>query len=92
MVIEHLGKDLQHGSIVLIAEAFDIDIEKNCLRRSLCRLVNEHEGRRIICEFLPEPLDGRNSIDCPVFQNIREHLQEVRFTTSKETGYPDADI
>ena len=33
-----------------------------------------------------------DTVDLPVLHNIREHLQEVGFTASKETGDPNADV
>ena len=83
MVIEHLREDLQHGGIVLIAEAFNVDIEKNCLRRSLGRLVNQHESCRIIRKLLAEPLDRRNAVDGSVCDVEGETTSGVDMASDK---------
>ena len=90
--IEHLGKDAQHRGLVLVDGAFNIDVEEDGFRLAPCGPVDQHEGRRIILKLFAEHLNGGNAVDISVLQYVRQHFQEVRFTTSKEAGDPDADI
>ena len=92
MVIEHLCKDAEHRSLILVDRAFNVDIEKDGLGLATGSLVNQHERGRIIRELLAEHFDRRNTANRLVLKDIGEHLQEVRFTTSKEAGDPYADI
>ena len=92
MIVEHLCKYTKYGSFVFIAEAFNINVEKNGFRLTLCSTVNQHKGCRIIFKLFPETLYTTNALNCFVLQKIREHFQKVRFTTSKETRNPNAHI
>ena len=84
MVIEHLGKDAQHCGFVLINGTFDIDIEQDGFRFHAGSPVDQHEGCRIISKLLPEHLYDSRAIDFLILKDIREHLEQVRFTTAKE--------
>ena len=92
MVVEHLSKDAQNSRLVLVDGAFHINVEQNRLRLAAGGFVNHHEGGGIIGELLPEALDGSDSLNFPVLQNVGQHLQEVGFTAAKEAGNPYAGI
>jgi hypothetical protein len=70
----------------------NVDVEKNGLGLATGSLVNQHECGRIIRKLLAEHFDRRNTANRLVLKDVGKHLQEVRFTTSKETGDPHADI
>ena len=92
VVIEHLGKDAQHGCLVLVDGAFDIDVEKDRIRLPFCCPVDQHKGGRIFRKLFSETFDGLYALNFFILQQIGQHFQEVRFTTSKETGDPNADV
>ena len=92
VVVEHLCKYAEHRSLILVDRAFNVDIEKDGLGLATGSLVNQHERGRIIRELFAEHLDRWNTANRLVLKDVGEHLQEVRFTTSKETGDPYADI
>ena len=92
MVVEHLGKDAQNSRLVLVDGAFHVDVEQNRFRLASGGFINHHEGGGIIGELLPKALDGSDSLDFPVLQNVGQHLQEVGFTAAKEAGNPHAGI
>ena len=92
MVIEHLCKDAEHRSLVFVDRAFNVDVEKNSLSLATGSLVDQHERSRIIRKLLAEHFDRRNTANRLVLKDVGKHLQEVRFTTSKEAGNPHSDI
>ena len=92
MVIEHLSEDAEYRSLVLIDRAFNVDVEKNGLGLATGSLVDQHECGRIIRKLLTEHFDRRNTANRLILKDVRKHLQEVRFTTSKEAGDPHTDI
>ena len=92
VVVKHLGENAQHGGFVLVDGAFDIDVEKDRICPAFCCTVDQHEGGRIIGKLRPEPLHGLHALNLFVFQQVGQHFQEVRFTTSEEAGYPNADV
>ena len=92
MVVEHFGKYTKNSRLVLIAESLNINIEQNCLRRSLCGTVDQHKGCRIILKLFTETLYTADAFYLFVLQKVGKHFQEVRFTTSKESGNPNAHI
>ena len=92
MVIEHLCKDAEHRSLVFVDRAFNVDVEKNSLSLATGSPVDQHERGRIIRKLLAEHFDRRDTAHRLILKDVGEHLQEVRFTTSKETGDPHADI
>ena len=92
MVIEHLGENAQHCCFILIDGTLNVDIEQNRLCLISGCIINQHEGGRIICKLLAEALYGFHAVHFLVLQQIRKHLQEVRFTTSKEAGNPHTHI
>ena len=92
VVIEHLGKDTQHGGLVFVNGTLNVYIEKNGLSLGTGGLVDQHEGCRVIRELLAEALDRADTLDFPVFEDVGQHLQEMGFTASKEAGDPDAHV
>ena len=92
MVIEHLCEYAEHRSLVLVDRAFNVDIEKDGLSLATGSLVDQHERSRIIRKLLAEHFDRRNTANRLVLKDVGKHLQEVRFTTSKEAGNPHSDI
>ena len=92
VVVKHLGENAQHGGFVLVDGAFDIDVEKDRIRPAFCGTVDQHEGGRIVGKLRPEPLHGLHALNLFVFQQVGQHFQEVRFTTSEEAGNPNADV
>ena len=92
MVVEHFGKYTKYGSLVFITEAFNINVEKNGFRLSLCSTVDQHKSCRVILKLFTETLHTANAFYLFIFQKIGKHFQEVRFTTSKKTRNPNAHI
>lgn len=56
--------------------------------------VDQHEGGGVIRQlrFLPKTFHGADTVDFTVLQKVRQHLQEVGFTTAEEARNPHADI
>lgn len=54
--------------------------------------INQHECCRIILKFFTKSFYCTNTLYLLISKQVGEHFQEVRFTTSKETGNPDANI
>ena len=92
MVVEHLCKNTKYSSLVFIAEAFNINVEKNGFRLTLRGTVDQHKSCRVILKFFTETLHTANAFYLFIFQKVGKHFQEVRFTTSKETGNPNTHI
>ena len=92
VIVEHLGKDPQHGGLVLVDGAFNVNVEKDGLRAGAGSLVDQHEGRRVFLKLLAEALDRADALDFPVFEDVGQHLQEMGFTASKEAGDPDTHV
>ena len=91
MFIEHLGKNTQNSGFVFVDRALGIDVEKNGVRRNRCTVFNlcEHHG---IIKLISKVFDGMFSGNHFIGKQIREHLQEVRFTASEEAGNPYTDF
>ena len=92
MIIEGLSKHTQNSSFVLIDRTLNINIEQNRLCLHFCRTVNQHISCRVILKFLAESFNAMNAFYLFILQKIGQHFQEVRFTTSKETGNPYTGI
>ena len=92
MVIEHFCKNTKNSRLVFIAESLNINIEQNCLRRSLCGTVDQHKGCRIVLKLFTETLYTSDAFYLFIFQKVGKHFQKVRFTTTKETGNPNTHI
>ena len=92
VVVEHLGKDTQHSGLVLVDRTLNVNIEKDCLSLAPGGTVNLHKGCRVILKLLAEHLDSGGIRHSLVLQNVGQHFQEVRFTTSEKTGNPHTDI
>ena len=54
--------------------------------------INQHECCRIILKFFTKSFYCTNTLYLLISKQVGEHFQEVRFTTSKETGNPNSDI
>ena len=54
--------------------------------------INQHECCRVILKLFTESFYGTNALNLLIGKQVGEHFQEVRFTTSKETGNPNSDI
>ena len=92
MVIEHFGKDTHYSGLVLVDGTFNINVEKDSLCFTLGSSVDLHKGGRIIRKLLAEHFNRSSSGNILILQNIRQHFQKVRFTTSKEARDPDSNI
>ena len=92
MIVEKKKKNTKDGSLVFVDRPFNVDIEQDGFRFYLCGTVNHHIGCRIVLKFFAETLHTANAVYLFVLQQIGEHFQEVRFTTSKESGNPHAGI
>ena len=92
MVVKHFGKDTKYSSLVFIAESLNINVEQNCLSRSLGGTVDQHKSCRVVLKLFTETLYTADAFYLFIFQKIRKHFQEMRFTTSKETRNPNAHI
>ena len=92
MVVEHLCKDTKNSSLIFIAEALNINIEQNCLRRSFCGAIDQHKGCWVVLKFFTETLYTADAFYLFIFQKVGKYFQEVRFTTSKETWNPNTHI
>ena len=92
MMIEHFCENTKDSRLVFIAESFDVDIKQNGLCRSFGGMINQQKGCRIIFKFFTETLCTADTFYFFIFQKIRKHFQEMRFTTSKKTGDPHTHI
>ena len=92
VVIEHLCKNTKNSSLVLVDGTFNIDIEKNGVCMALGNRINQHECCRVILKLFTESFYGTNTLNLLIGKQVGKHFQEVRFTTSKETGNPNSDI
>ena len=92
MVIEHLRKYTKNRSFIFIAESLNINIEKNGFRLPLRGTVDQHKSCRVILKLFTKTLHTANAFYLFIFQKVGKHFQEVRFTTSKETGNPNTHI
>ena len=54
--------------------------------------IDQHECCRIILKLFTESFYGTNTLYLLISKQVGEHLQKVRFTTSKEAGNPHSDI
>ena len=70
MVIEHFGKHTENCGSILIDGTLDINVEKDCVRLTLCRLIYEHEGCRIILKLATESLYSLNALYFLIFKDI----------------------
>ena len=92
VVIEHFRKHTEHGGLILIDRTFNINVEQNSVSMPLGYLVNQHESCWVVLKFLAKSFYCTNTLHFPIFKQIRQHLQKVRFTTSEEAGNPNTDI
>ena len=74
MMIEHLCKDAQHGCFVFVDGTLYVNIEKDGFRAGTGRLVDHHEGGRIIRKLFPEAFDRLNAAHFAICQDIRKHF------------------
>ena len=91
VVIEHLRKDTQHGGLVLVDRAFNVDVEQDGLRGNADTFLHRRIHHRII-KLVRKVIEGVFAVHLFVGEKTGEHFQEVRFTTAKEAGNPDADL
>ena len=91
IVIKHLGKYAEDCRVVLINGALDINIKEDSICLTADCAGNLHEGSLIV-KLLPEIILHALSVHFLILQKVGKHLQEMRFTTSKETGDPHAHI
>ena len=92
MVIEHFRKDTHYSGLILVDRTFNINIKKNSLCFTFGSSVDLHKGGRIIRKLLTEHFNRCSFGNSLILQNIRQHFQKVRFTTSKEARDPDSNI
>ena len=92
VVIEHLRKYTKNCGLILVDRAFNIDVEKDGFGLTTSRTVNHHKGRRIVLKFGTESLNALYSLNLTVCKEVGKHLQEVRFTASKEARNPHTHI
>ena len=92
MVVEHLCKYTKYSRLVFIAEAFNINVEKNGFRLPLRGTVDQHKSCRIVLKLFTKTFYTPNTFYLFIFQKVGKHFQKVRFTTSKETGNPNTHI
>ena len=91
VIVKHLCKDAQNSGLILRERSFDVNVEKDRLRRHghtfdclsihhrVIKLVRKVVNRSFPANFL-------------IGKQIREYFQKVRFTASKEAGNPHADF
>ena len=91
VVIEHLRKDAQHGGLVLVDRAFDVDVEQDGFRGNADTFLHRRIHHRIV-KLVRKVIEGVFTVHFFVGEKVGEHFQKVRFTTSKEAGNPDADL
>ena len=92
VIVKHLGKNPEDSGFIFVDGPLNVNIEQNGLGLSPGGAVNQHEGRRIIRKLLAKPFHRGNAVNHLVFQNVRKHLQKVRFTTSEKAGNPHANV
>ena len=91
VIVEHLCKDAQHCGLILRERTFDVNVEKDRLRRhghTFNRLSIHHR----VIEFVCKVVNRSFTADFLIGKQVREDFQEMRFTTSKEAGNPHADF
>ncbi len=91
VVIEHLCKDTQHSGLVLVDRSFDVDVEQDGFRGNADAFLHRRIHHRIV-KLVRKVIKGVFAVHLFVGEKVGEHFQEVRFTTSKEAGNPDADF
>ena len=91
VVIEHLRKNAQHGGLVLVDRSFDVNVEQDGLRGDSDAFLHRRIHHRIV-KLVRKVIKGVFAVHLFVGEKVGEHFQEVRFTTSKEAGNPDADL
>ena len=91
VVIEYLRKNAQHGSLVLVDRSFDVNVEQDGLRGDSDAFLHRRIHHRIV-KLVRKVIKGVFTVHLFVGEKVGEHFQEVRFTTSKEAGNPDADL
>ena len=91
VVVEHLCKDAQHGGLVLVDRSFDVDVEQDRLRGNADTFLHRRIHHRIV-KLVRKVIKGVFAVHLFVGEKVGEHFQEVRFTTAKEAGNPDADL
>ena len=91
VIVEHLCKDAQHCGLILRERTFDVNVEKDRLRRhghTFNRLSIHHR----VIEFVCKVVNRSFTADFLIGKQVREDFQEMRFTTPKEAGNPHADF
>ena len=91
-LVEDFDEDGQQRIDLRLADdiGFLIDVEEDALRRDGHRPLQIAAQDLIVAAFGQEQVERGGSIDMPVFQQERQHLQQVRFTRAEEAGNPDA--
>jgi len=92
MLVKHFCKHSKNRSFILDHGAFYVNIKQNRFCTAPGRTIDHHEGSRIIFKFSAKHLDRRGVSYLAVFQNVRQHFEEVRFTTSEESRDPYSNI
>ena len=91
VVVEHLRKDAQHGGLVLVDRAFDVDVEQDGFRGNADTFLHRRIHHRII-KLVRKVIKGVFAVHLFVGEKVGKHFQKVRFTTAKEARNPDADL
>lgn len=88
---EHTGEDAQDGGLVLVGRALGVDVEQDGLGGDVhgaARLGLDHG----VLEARRDDVDRRTPVCRLAGEQVREHLEEVRFTGAEETRDPHADL
>ncbi len=88
---EHAGEDAQDGGLVLVGRALGVDVEQDGLGGDIhgaARLGLDHG----VLEARRDDVDRRTPVCRLAGEQVREHLEEVRFTGAEETRDPHADL
>ena len=91
VIVEYLRKDAQHGGLVLVNRSFNVDVEQDGLRGNADAFLHRRIHHRIV-KLVCKVIKGVFTVHLFVGEKVGEHFQEVRFTTAKEAGNPDADF
>ena len=91
MLVEDAREGALDDVLVLLADGLEVDVEEDGLARYLGAAAGRGKGAGVL-ELVREVINRRTSLDHPVGQEVREHLEEVGLARAEEARDPDADL
>ena len=89
--VKYLCKYTQNSSFILVDGTLRVNVEQNGIRRHSGATLQLRKHHRIV-KLIGEIVNRLLSCNGIVGENVRQHFQKVRFTTSKETRDPHANF